>query len=111
VVAVVGDIDASRPVHNRCLAKRIRDAAWPEFHAYLASTAAGAGRQDLAIHPGSTTQDCSRCGQRQLLPLSAHLYNGPCCGLVLNRDHNAALTILARGLAGIGCHSGVATPR
>ena len=48
---------------------------------------------------------CSGCGSIVPKDLSVRIYDCPHCGLKLNHDHNAALNILARGLAGMGNQS------
>ena len=101
-VIAVEDLSVNRMVHNHCLAKSISDAAWSQFSAYLAYKAEGAGRQFVAVSPAYTSQTCSACGHRQTMPLSERVYRCPCCGIVLDRDHNASLNILALGLQGIG---------
>ena len=47
-----------------------------------------------------TSQVCSKCGYRQKLALSERTYHCPECGLILDRDINAAKNILTVGLAG-----------
>ena len=59
----------------------------------------------VAVNPAYTSQDCHQCGHRQQMPLSERSYLCPVCGLSCERDHNAALNILARGLASIGSQS------
>jgi len=44
-----------------------------------------------------TSQICSECGFRQKLELSERIYRCPECGLVLDRDENAARNILSVG--------------
>lgn len=39
----------------------------------------------------ATTQTCSRCGQRHAMKLSDRVFTCPSCGLVLDRDQNAAV--------------------
>lgn len=51
------------------------------------------GRLDVVPAP-YTTQTCSRCGVRND-PGSSKIYKCESCGLVLDRDHNASLNILA----------------
>jgi putative transposase len=110
-VIAVEDLAVSRLVQQHTLTKSIHDAAWSEFRTYLAYKAAWAGRQYIAVNPAYTSQECSRCGHRQPMPLAARVYHCPACGLVLDRDQNAARNILARGLAGIGSQSVDAMPR
>jgi putative transposase len=93
----VEDLSINRMTHNRCLAKSIHDAAWGQFAASLANKAAWAGRRFVAVNPAYTSQDCSGCGHRQVLSLADRLYSCPCCGLVLDRDLNAARNVLRLG--------------
>jgi putative transposase len=96
-VIAVEDLSVNRMTHNHCLAKSIHDAAWSQFAALLSYKAAWAGRRYVAVNPAYTSQDCSQCGHRQLLALSDRTYSCPCCGMVLDRDLNASLNILALG--------------
>jgi putative transposase len=103
-VIAVEDLSVNRMVHNHCLAKSISDAAWAAFAVMLSFKAAWAGRSFIAVNPAYTSQDCSRCGHRQKMPLCDRVYRCPCCGLERDRDHNAALNILALGLQAMGLH-------
>lgn len=94
---VVEDIHINRMVHNHCLAKSIYDAAWSGFLSALSYKAAYAGRKFVAINPAYTSQNCSHCGHRQKMELSERIYRCSCCKTELDRDHNAALNILALG--------------
>jgi putative transposase len=103
----VEDLSVNRMAHNHCLAKSMHDAAWTQFAVSLSHKAAWAGRSYVAVNPAYTTQDCSGCGHRQVLALSDRTYTCPCCGLVLDRDLNAARNILrlAQEQLGLGQQS------
>jgi putative transposase len=107
-VIAVEDLAVNQMLHNHCLAKSISDAAWTQFSGFLAYKAAWAGRQFVPVNPAYTSQDCHACGHRQHMPLSERIFTCPGCGVSCDRDHNAALNILARGLASIGSQSVVA---
>lgn len=103
-VIAVEDLSVHRMVHNHCLAKSIHDAAWSQFATFLSYKAACAGRAFVAVNPAYTSQDCSGCGHRQKKTLAERVHVCLCCGLTLDRDHNAARNILrlgrqSRGLA------------
>jgi putative transposase len=98
----VEDLSVTRMMHHHCLVKSIADAAWAQFAACLAHKAAWAGRRFIAVNPAYTSQDCSQCGHRQVLSLADRTYTCPCCGLVLDRDRNAARNILRLALALLG---------
>ena len=97
-VIAVENLSITQMVHNHCLAKSIHDAAWRQFIVALTYKAACAGRLVVTVNPAYTSQDCSRCGHRQRKELSERVHRCSCCDLVLDRDHNAALNILAVGL-------------
>jgi putative transposase len=104
-IICVEDLNVNRMMHNHCLAKSIADAAWSGFFEQLSGKAAEAGRVFVKVNPAYTSQDCSRCGHRQKMPLSNRMYVCACCHLEINRDLNAALNILAVGLYSIGIQS------
>jgi len=101
-IIAVEDLHVNRMTHNHCLAKSITDAAWSGFFDKLFSKAEEAGRTAIKVNPAYTSQDCSRCHHRQVMPLSERVYHCPCCLLVIDRDLNAALNIRALGLQGLG---------
>ena len=101
-VIAVEDLSVNRMVHNHCLAKSIHDAAWSQFATFLSYKAAWAGRAFVAVNPAYTSQDCSGCGHRQRKTLAERIHACPCCGLTLDRDHNAALNILTLGQQSLG---------
>ena len=101
-VIAVEDLSVNRMVHNHCLAKSIQDAAWSQFATCLSYKAAWAGRVYVAVNPAYTSQDCSTCGHRQKKTLAERVHQCACCGLTLDRDHNAALNILTLGQQSLG---------
>ncbi|HEX5440327.1 MAG TPA: transposase [Ktedonobacterales bacterium] len=99
------DLRVANMVRNRHLAKSISDAGWTAFRAILEAKAACAGRRVVAVPPAYTSQDCSGCGERVPKSLSVRTHVCISCGLVLDRDENAARNIqwagqALRGLAG-----------
>jgi putative transposase len=96
-VIAVEDLSVNRMVHNHCLSKSISDVAWAEFASMVRVKAEWAGRAFVAVNPAYTSQDCSRCGHRQKMPLADRTYRCPCCALEMDRDLNAALNLFAWG--------------
>lgn len=78
------------------LSKSILDMGWGQFLFILASKAAEAGRRVVGVNPAYTSQVCSGCGSVQKVPIGKP-YECGVCGLVINRDVNAALNILRTG--------------
>ena len=89
-------------VKNPKLAKSLADASWSMFFTHLLDKAEEAGRAVVRVNPAYTSQTCSACGHRQPMPLSVRVYDCPHCGLVIHRDHNGSLNILAEGLSACG---------
>ena len=84
--------------HGPPLAKSIHDVAWGQFAALIAWKAACAARRFIAVNPAYTSQECSGCGHRKTdLTLADRVYHCLSCGLVMDRDLNAAVNILAVG--------------
>jgi putative transposase len=94
-------------IKNPKLAKSIADASWSMFFTRMLAKAEEAGRQVVRVNPAYTSQTCSACGHCQPMPLSVRVYECPQCGLVIHRDHNGSLNILADGLQAVGRHSRV----
>jgi len=86
-------------VRNRHLAKSIHDAAWGTFISWVKAYALMHNVAVIAVAPQFTSQECSACGAlvKKSLSVRTHICTG--CGVVLDRDHNAALNILAKALA------------
>lgn len=80
------------------LARSVHDAGWSGFTDALRCKAESAGRLVIAVNPRGTSQVCSGCGVEVRKTLKDRTHECPVCGLVLDRDHNAALNILALGL-------------
>jgi putative transposase len=105
-VVYLEDLRVANMVRNHHLAQSISDAAWRQFRTILEAKAACAGRQVRAIPPAYTSQDCSgvlpdgsRCTQRVAKSLSVRTHVCLSCGLVLDRDRNAAENIRRAGQA------------
>jgi len=97
---VIEDLSVKNMVKNHCLAKSISDAGWSTFLAWLVYYGSVFGKPVIKVPPAYTSQDCSSCGTRVKKSLSTRTHVCQ-CGCVLDRDYNAALNILVKGLASI----------
>lgn len=79
------------------LATQVHDAGWAQFTTILASKAESAGREFTAVDPRGTSQECSRCGASVRKGLGVRIHSCPHCGLVEDRDVNAAKNVKRRG--------------
>lgn len=96
------DLQVKNMVKNHYLAKCIQDAGWGIFFNILGYKAEEAGRQVVKVPPHNTSQICSGCGALVKKGLSVRVHTCPECGLVLDRDVNAARNILATALKMLG---------
>jgi putative transposase len=86
-----------RGMSRGMLAKSVNDAAWGGFLHWLHVKAESAGREVVEVDPRGTSQTCSKCGVEVHKELWQRTHRCPSCGLVMDRDVNAALNILERG--------------
>mgnify|MGYP001602775814 CR=1 FL=1 len=96
----IEDLAVRNMVKNHKLARAISDASWSEMRSMLEYKCKWYGRELIAIdrfHPSSKT--CSKCGYQVSLTLDVREWTCPSCGSVHDRDVNAAINILAAGLA------------
>jgi putative transposase len=83
---------------SRGMRKSILDVAWSQFISMTVAKAEEAGRRVVLVTPPDTSKMCSSCGELVPKTLSDRTHTCPKCGLVMDRDRNAALNILHRGL-------------
>jgi putative transposase len=96
----IEDLDVSNMVKNRNLARAISDQGWREFRSMLEYKASWHGKNIQVIgrfDPSSKT--CSHCGNiNKELNLSDREWACSSCGVVHDRDVNAAINIKNFGL-------------
>jgi putative transposase len=80
-------------MRNHKLAKHIADASWNRLIEFTTYKAESAGGVVQTVNPKGTSQICSKCGCIVKKGLSVRVHDCPHCGVVLDRDHNAALNI------------------
>ena len=108
-VVCVESLQVKNMVKNHSLAKAISDVGWSEFVRQLEYKAAWYGRTLIKIdkwYPSS--KRCFDCGHLlDSLALDVRSWTCPECGVVHDRDINAAKNILAAGLAVAACGEAV----
>ncbi len=97
---VVEDLHVAGMLHNRRLARHIADASFGELRRQLDyKTRWHGGRLVVADRWFASSKTCSECGAvRAKLALSERTFACMSCGVVLDRDDNAARNL--RDLAG-----------
>ncbi len=91
---------ASQKMAGQKFGKQINDAGWNMFANMLCYKAEEAGCRVVFVNPENTTKTCSNCKSIQDMPLQERTYECRACGLILDRDLNAARNILAKATAG-----------
>jgi putative transposase len=92
-VVFVEKLSKLNMVKNHRLARNIMDSSWGTFTNMLDYKS-----MIIEVSAPYTTVDCSRCGNAVPKSLAVRTHRCTKCGLVLDRDHNAAINILKRGL-------------
>jgi putative transposase len=92
------DLNVTNMLKNHNLAKSISDAAWRMLVITTSYKAESAGSKVVLVDPRNTSQLCSRCGEKVPKSLSDRVHECPQCGLVMDRDENAAINILRLGM-------------
>jgi putative transposase len=80
------------------LSRQISDVAWGTFFNMLRYKAEWAGKEVKEVNPRNTSQICSGCEAIVKKEMNVRVHNCPYCGLILDRDHNAAINILRLGI-------------
>ena len=97
----IEDLNAAGMVKNHRLAKAVSDASFAEFRRQLEyKTARTGARLHIVDRWYPSSKMCSRCGRvKAKLSLAERVYKCDGCGLVIDRDLNAALNINVAGSA------------
>lgn len=98
-VIVMEDLKAKNLLKNHHLAKSISNQAWREFRTLLEYKCKWYGKQLIMVKPNYTSQICSNCGfYSGPKPLEIREWTCPKCSTHHDRDINAAVNILNKGL-------------
>jgi len=92
------DLRVDNMMRNCKLSKSIGDAGWGMLRSALTYMAQRSLGVIALVHPMNTSQLCSGCGELVPKPLSERTHRCPFCGLVLDRDINAARNMLRKGI-------------
>jgi len=95
VAVVIEDLNAAGMLANRRLARVVSDASLGELRRQIEYKAAWYGTEvTIADRWLPSSKTCSGCGEVKAdLTLADRVYECPACGLVLDRDANAAVNL------------------
>ncbi len=98
---VIEDLTVRNMLKNHKLARAINDVAWRELRTMMEYKTAWYGRELITVDRWfPSTRLCSACGAlAETMPLNVREWTGGNCGTTHDRDENAALNLLAAGLA------------
>ena len=100
-VVVYEDILVKNLVKNRKLSKSISDIGWYALRKWIEYFGVKFGKLTIAVPPHYTSINCSVCGNKVEKTLSTRTHECN-CGAVLDRDVNAAINILKKGMSTAG---------
>ena len=100
---VVEDLNVQGMAKSR-FSKSINDVAWSTLFSMIEYKAEKAGTHFIRVNPKYTSQDCSSCGERIPKKLLDRLHVCMSCGLVMDRDENAAKNILNKAVLSLVSH-------
>ena len=84
---------------KRGLNRAMADTAMARFAKDVEDKAESAGLRVVAVDPHHTSLTCSACGTADARSLGERTYRCVACGLVIDRDHNAAINVRERVVA------------
>lgn len=92
---VIEDLNVSGMLRNKHLSKAVQQQAFYKFRQYITYKCEGYGSRLVVTNryfPSS--KKCSNCGViKKFLSLSERIYKCSSCGLVIDRDLNAAINL------------------
>ena len=101
---VKGMLESSENARNKA------EVGWRDFITILEHHGDKNGCHVVLVDPRGTTKECASCGVETRKPLWVREHSCPACGFELDRDWNAALNVLNRGLDKLGVVHSEDTP-
>jgi putative transposase len=93
-VVFVEKLEKLNMIKNHKLARSIMDSSWGLFLQKLEYKC----KLLVEVPSRNTTIDCSRCGNKVSKSLAVRIHRCNKCDLVIDRDYNASINILQKGL-------------
>lgn len=101
---VKGMLESSENARNKA------EVGWRGFITILEHHGEKNACHVVQVNPRGTTKECASCGVETRKPLWIREHSCPTCGFELDRDWNAALNVLNRGLDKLGVVHSEDTP-
>jgi len=91
-------------------ARNKAEVGWRDFITILEHHGKKNGCHVVSVTPCGTTTECASCGVETRKPLWVREHSCPACGFELDRDWNASVNVLPRGLSKLGVVHSEDTP-
>ncbi|MDS0283837.1 RNA-guided endonuclease InsQ/TnpB family protein [Haloarcula onubensis] len=104
------DLKIKRMLESPQNARKKAESGWRDLITIFKHHGRKNGCYVVTVKPENTTLDCASCGKSVYKPLWVREHSCPTCGFELDRDWNAALNVLNRGLSKIGVVHSEETP-
>jgi len=101
---VKGMLESSQNARNKA------EVGWRDFITILEHHGEKNACHIVEVDPRGTTKECASCGVSTWKPLWVREHSCPSCGFELDRDWNASLNVLSRGLEKLGVVHSEETP-
>ncbi|WP_129113706.1 RNA-guided endonuclease InsQ/TnpB family protein [Halegenticoccus tardaugens] len=101
-LVAVEDLDAKGLMELPSNSRKRAGAAWGTILRMLEYKCDREGTHYVPVDPRGTTKECSKCSVSTEKPLWVREHLCPSCGFEADRDANAALNIISRGLNQVG---------
>ncbi len=98
----VEDLNVREMLEAPSNARNKVEIGWRDFITLLEHHGKKNGCHIVEVEPAGTTKECALCGVSTWKPLWVREHSCPACGFELDRDFNASLNVLSRGLAKLG---------
>ncbi len=106
----VEDLNVKGMLESQQNARNKAEVGWRDFISILEHHGEKNGCHIVQVPPEGTTKECARCGVESKKPLWVREHSCPSCGFTLDRDFNASLNVLSRGLDELGVVHSEVTP-
>jgi putative transposase len=104
------DLDVRGMLEAPGNARNKTEVGWRDLIAVFKHHGEKNGCHVETVPAAGTTKECNECGVEVAKPLWVREHSCPTCGFETDRDHNAALNVLERGLDELGVVHSEVTP-
>jgi putative transposase len=104
------DLDVKGMFESGGNARNKHEVGWSDLVSIFEHHGEKNGCHVIQVDPRGTTKECAACGVEVEKPLWVRAHECPTCGLEADRDLNAAVNVLHRGLENLGVVHSEETP-